>query len=215
MNMAITIMFFLSLLAAGSHPAGDKKCSLAADSLPAVRGLRLGMPVGELEAHYEGMRVPLPNSNGYTEVVLFVEIDEGKPAVGPGRGIAMIKRQSFPEWAGVEKMIISFVDGRLADYTIQYTAGDPDWRSPEEFATSMTASFGIPLKSWKKWGAYAMHLECAGFKVEATVENYAGHNAGILRVTDTNALALLQSRSEGVKRREEDEAERRRRVFKP
>jgi hypothetical protein len=60
-----------------------------------------------------------------------------------------------------------------------------------------------------------MDLECAGFRVEATVENFAGHNAGILRVTDTNAQALLQSRGDGVKRREEDEAERHRRVFKP
>lgn len=212
MNIAVGLVFFLSVLA---HPIGDKKCSLGSDSLPAVRSLRLGMPVEDLEARYKGMRVPLPNSNGYTEVVLFVEIEERKPDVAPGRGIAMIKRQSFPEWVGVEKMIISFVDGRLSGYTIQYTAGEPDWRGPEEFAASVTASFGIPLKSWKKWGASEMNLECAGFRVEATVENFAGHNAGILRVTDTNAQALLQSRRDGVKRREEDEAEQRRRVFKP
>lgn len=195
--------------------AGDKKCTYSASSLPAVRGLRLGMSVEELEARYKGLRVPLPNSNGYAEVVLFVEVTESKPDVSPGRGIAVIKRQSFPEWVGVEKMILSFVDARLSDFTILYTAGEPDWRSSEEFAASVTASFGIPLKSWKKWGVYAMYLECAGFRVEAKVENYAGHNGGILRVTDTSASALLQSRHEGVRQREEEEAERRKRVFKP
>jgi hypothetical protein len=133
------------------------------------------MPVEELESHYKGMRVPLPDSNGYTEIVLFVEIGENMPDVSPGRGIAMIKRQRFPEWVGVEKMVLSFLDGRLADYTILYTAGDPDWRSSEEFAASVTSSFGIPLKMWKKWGAYAMYLECTGFRVAAKVENYSGH----------------------------------------
>lgn len=195
--------------------AGDKKCTLPVSSLSAMRGLRLGMSVEELEAHYKGLRVPLPNPNGYTEVVLFVEITKSKPDVSPGRGIAMIKRQSFPEWVGVEKMVLSFLDGRLSDFTILYTAGEPDWRSSEEFAASVTASFVIPLKSWKKWGVYATYLECAGFRIEAKVENYAGHNGGILRATDTSASALLQSRREGVKQREEDEAERRKRVFKP
>lgn len=212
MNASISLLFFFSLLA--SAPA-DKKCTLGSDSLPAVRGLRLGMPAADLEARYKGMKVPPPDSNGYAEIILFVVIDEWKPDVGPGRGIAMIKRQSFPEWVGVEKMMLSFVDGRLAGYTIQYTAGEPDWRAPEEFAASVSSSFGVPLKSWKRWGDTQMNLECAGFKAEVTVVKYSGHNGGVLRVIDANAQALRKSRGEGVRRREEDEAERRRRVFKP
>jgi hypothetical protein len=214
--MKIALALLLALTITGLPCwAGDKKCTLVANSLPAVRGLRLGMPVEELENRYKGMKVPLPNPNGYTEIVLFVEIGENIPNVSPGRGIAKIKRQSFPEWVGVEKMILSFVDGHLADYTILYTAGDPDWRSSEEFAASVTSSFGIPLKTWKKWGVYAMYLECSGFRVEAKVENYAGHNGGILQVTDTNALSLLKSRRDGIKLREKNDAERRKRIFKP
>jgi hypothetical protein len=77
------------------------------------------MSVGELENHYQGLRLAAPNAGGFSEVVLFVSIDSSARDVDMGRGIAIIKRSSFPEWEGVEEMILKFVAGRLAEYQRQ------------------------------------------------------------------------------------------------
>jgi hypothetical protein len=172
------------------------------------------MGVGELENHYQGLRVAAPNSHGYTEVVLFVSIDSYSRDVEDGRGIAMIKRLSFPEWKGVEKMILKFIDGRLADYTILYTAGEPDWRSADEFATSLSALLNLP-RSWKKQGDSVRVLKCGDINISATVERYSGSSGGILQVRDLNAFRLLQSRVEAGDRQRAEDEEKKRRVFKP
>lgn len=191
-----------------------KKCGLSLEASPTVRGMRLGVSTSELEAHYRGMRIPTQNSHGYTEIILFVSIESNVRDVDDRRGVAIIKRSSFSEWAGVEKMVLKFMDGKLADLTIHYTAGQPDWRSADEFAASLSAALNLP-KGWRKWGDQVRIFECTGFKITAKVEQYSGASGGILQITDLNAIKLLESRAANSERRRMEAEDKKKREFKP
>lgn len=188
-------------------PAGEQsRCDLGIARSPEVRGLRLGMTLREAALRFSPTRVAEAEWCG-RQMLEFDWSDDllGQPAPRPR------------ELAGVRRMRLGFLDGRLAYFRVTYDERDAPLTS-EQFRSTLSSALALPGR-WRRadgagdWGQ--LHsIGCEGFVA------VAGFEAGpYLELYDTGAVdLLLRRREEGKLRRlreAEEEKQRRRKVFKP
>lgn len=122
-----------------------------------------------------------------------------------------------PELAGVRRIKLGFLDGRLAYFRVTYDPREAPIK-PEQFRAALSTSLHLPGR-WRRAGAEGLAdkphaVGCDGFTVIAGV-----HAGPYVELHDTGALdTLLRRRAEARLRRlreEKEEKERRRRVFRP
>lgn len=182
------------------------RCDLGLARSPEVRGLRLGMRLREAASRFNPPRVAEAEGCGRQTL----EFDWGRDLLG----------QPAPrprELAGVRRIRLGFLDGRLAYFRVTYDPGEAPL-TPEQFRAALSSSLALPGR-WRRADAAVevvplYSVSCDGFAV------VAGYEVGpYVEVHDTGAIDLLLRRREEEKLRKlreaEEEKERKRRVFKP
>jgi hypothetical protein len=194
------------LLPAKASEGRPPRCDLDLARAPEVRGLGLGMTLREAASRFGPHRVPEPEWCG-RQALEFDWSDDllGQPAPRPR------------ELAGVRRIRLGFLDGRLAYFRVTYNPDDTPL-TPEQFRSTLSSALALPGR-WRSAdgsGGRGLSFEvgCEGFAV------FAGYEDGpYVELHDTGALDLLLRRREEAKlrrlREAEQEKERRRKVFKP
>jgi hypothetical protein len=187
--------------------AGDQsRCDLGLARAPEVRGLRLGMTLREAASRFRPPRVDEAEWCGRQ----MLEFDWGDDLLGQPA-----PRSS--DLAGVRRIRLGFLDGRLAYFRVTYDPRDAPLTA-EQFRATLTSSLALPGR-WRRADGAAdfepLHsVGCNGFTV------MAGYEVGAyVELHDTGAIDLLLRRREEEKlrrlRESEQEKDRRRKVFKP
>jgi len=184
----------------------ELECALKLADAPALRGLKLGMSLREVTAHFRRFQVPETDACGR----LNLDFNEARGALS---GLALRPR----ELTGISRLRLTFVDERLAYIRVTY-ARESAVSNPQEFRAALSASLSLPGK-WRATGSgdnwdHAHIVGCDGFKV------MTGYLVGpYVELHDVEALRTLLRRKtdeEARQRREaEREQERRKRQFKP
>jgi hypothetical protein len=187
--------------------AGDQsRCDLGLTRAPEVRGLRLGMTLREATSRFRPPRVEEAEWCG-RQMLEFDWGDDllGQPAPRPN------------DLAGVRRIRLGFLDGRLAYFRVTYDPREAPLTA-EQFRSTLTSSLALPGR-WRRADGTAGYeplysVGCDGFTV------MAGYEVGAyVELHDTGAIDLLRRRREEEKLRKlreaEREKERRRRIFKP
>jgi len=187
--------------------AGEQThCDLRMARSPEVRGLRLGMTPREVTSRFSPSKVAEAEWCGRQ----MLELDWGDDLLG----------QPAPrprDLAGVRRIMLGFLDGRLAYFRVTYDEKDAPL-TPGQFRSTLSSSLALPGR-WRRadaageWGPL-YSVSCDGFAV------IAGYEAGAyVELHDTGAIDLLLHRREEAKlgrlREAEEEKQRKRRVFKP
>jgi hypothetical protein len=194
------------LLPAKAVGGGPPRCDLDLARAPEVRGLRLGMTLREATSRFGPSRVSEPEWCGRQALEFDWSNDLlGQPAPRPR------------ELAGVRRIRLGFLDGRLAYFRVTYDPSDTPL-TPEQFRSTLSSALALPGR-WRSAdgsGGRGLPFEvgCEGFVV------FAGYEDGpYVELHDTGATDLLLRRREEEKlrrlREAEQEKERRRKVFKP
>ncbi|MBA3239995.1 MAG: ankyrin repeat domain-containing protein [Acidobacteria bacterium] len=194
-------------LLVGKATGGEQpRCDLELARSPEVRGLRLGMGLREVTARLRPSDVPEAEWCGR----LSLEFDWADDLLG--------QRAPLPrELAGVRRIRLGFLDGRLAYFRVTYDPRDAPLK-PEQFRSTLSSTFSMAGR-WRRAGGEELwdqphSIGCDGFTL------ISGYNVGpYVELHDTASLdELLRRRREARLRRlreEMEEKERRRRVFKP
>lgn len=194
------------LLPAEAFGDEQTRCDLGLARSPEVRGLRLGMTLREAASLFRPPRVDEAEWCGRQ----MLEFDWGDDLLG----------QPAPrpkELAGVRRIRLGFLDGRLAYFRVTYDPRESPLTS-EQFRSTLTSSLALPGR-WRRadgtgeWEPL-YSVGCDGFIV------IAGYDVGpYVELHDTGAIDLLLRRREEEKlrrlREAEQEKQRRRKVFKP
>jgi hypothetical protein len=186
--------------------AGEQtRCDLGLARSPEVRGLRLGMLLREAASRFSPNKVAEAEWCGRQTLELDWSDDLlGQPAPRPR------------ELAGVRRIRLGFLDGKLAYFRVTYDRRDAPL-TPEQFRSTLSSSLALPGR-WRRAGAGEFEplysVSCDGFAV------VAGYEEGpYVELYDTGAIDLLLRRREKAKlrrlREAEEEKMRKRRVFKP
>jgi hypothetical protein len=184
----------------------QSRCDLGVARSPEVRGLRLGMTLREAASRFSPNKVAEAEWCG-RQTLEFDWSDDllGQPAPRPR------------ELAGVRRVRLGFLDGKLAYFRVTYDRRDAPL-TPEQFRSTLSSALALPGR-WRRadgaggWGQ--LHsIGCEGFVA------VAGYESGpYLELYDTAAVdLLLWRREEGKLRRlreAEEENQRKRKVFKP
>lgn len=194
------------LLSAKAAGGEQSRCDLGLVRSPEVRGLRLGMTLREAASRLRPPRVEEAEWCG-RQMLEFDWADDllGQPAPRP------------KELAGVRKIRLGFLDGRLVYFRVTYDPSEAPLTA-EQFRSTLTSNLALPER-WRRvdgageWGAL-YSVGCEGFVV------MAGYEVGAyVELHDTGAIDLLLRRREEAKlrrlREAEEEKQRRRKVFKP
>jgi hypothetical protein len=194
------------LLPARAFGDGQARCDLGLARSPEVRGLRLGMTLREAASLF---RPPMVDEAEWCgrQTLEFDWSDDllGQPASRP------------KELAGVRRIRLGFLDGRLAYFRVTYDPKDAPLTS-EQFHSTLSSSLTLPGR-WRgadgTGGWEPLYsIGCDGFVV------MAGYEVGpYVELHDTGAIDLLLRRRDEEKlrrlREAEEEKQRRRKVFKP
>jgi hypothetical protein len=197
---------FDRLLAGKAAGGGRQHCDLGLARSPEVRGLRLGMALPEITTRFRPSAVLEMEWCGRQTL----EFDWADDLLG--------QRAPVPqELAGVRRLRLGFLDGRLAYFRVTYDRREAPPK-PEQFRSTLSSSLGLP-GGWRRAGGEGLwdqphSIGCDGFTV------IAGYEVGpYVELHDTAALDELMRRRAEVRlrrlREEKEERERRRRVFKP
>lgn len=189
-------------------PAGEQtRCALSLVRSPEVRGLRLGMSLREAVSPLRPPRVAEAEWCGRQTLEFDWSADLlGQPAPRPRELLA-----------GVRRIRLGFLDGRLAYFRITYDEQDAPLSS-EQFRSTLSSALALPGR-WSrandtgKWEPL-YSVSCDGFQV------ITGYDGGpYVELHDTGAIDLLLRRRQETKlrrlREAEEKRERKRRVFKP
>jgi hypothetical protein len=194
------------LLPAKASRVEQSRCDLGLARSPEVRGLRLGMTLREATYHFRPTRVEEAEWCG-RQMLEFDWGDDllGHPAPRPR------------EMAGVRRIRLGFLDGRLAYFRVTYDSREAPLTS-DQFRSTLTSRFTLPGR-WRRADGTGQweplySVGCEGFTV------ITGYEVGpYVELHDTGGIdLLLRRRDEGKLQRlreAEQEKERRRRVFKP
>ncbi|MDQ3917491.1 MAG: hypothetical protein M3348_03365 [Acidobacteriota bacterium] len=124
-------------------------CTLTVDKAPSIRGLRLGMTLGEVKSFAPDIRV---TDLGFGESTATLNLlDKADPA----------------RFKGVNAVFLHFVDERVTDLSVLY---DPsvNWESTSQFVAKVSEALKLP-PAWE--GGDSQTMACDGFKITAQPNN--------------------------------------------
>lgn len=184
----------------------QSRCDLTPERSPEVRGLRLGMDLREVAAHFSVSGLPKADLCGR----LALRLDWGAELLG--------QPAARPQHlAGVRRAGLGFLDGRLAYFRVIYKREAAPLKL-DEFRLTLSESLRLPGR-WRRasnevLGDQSYSIACDGFTAAA------GYHVGpYVEVIDEAALRTLLGRDAETRLRRlregEAERERRRREFKP
>jgi hypothetical protein len=124
-------------------------CTLTVDKAPSIRGLRLGMTLGEIKSFAPDIRV---TDLGFGESIATLNwLDKADPA----------------RFKGVNAVFLHFVDERVTVFSVVY---DPsvNWESTSQFVAKVSEALKLP-PAWE--GGDSKTMVCDGFKITAQPNN--------------------------------------------
>jgi len=200
MKKALLVAFMLGLVSAAgaqtSNISGTGECKLTQAKAPALRGIRLGMSVDQVLAQ-------IPGSEADSDLLARLSRDRfgsRNANVLPGRYVA--SREKF---AGIEGLNLTFLDGRLVSFLINYEG--TEWSNREQFAARVAEALNLPgVGAWKPRSG-VLAVACEGFEISVQT---SWPNGAQIAIKDTTVDV-----SKVVHDREEVPKEKARRAFKP
>lgn len=176
--MKILVPFFI-LLFFFAAPAQRPTCTLAVNEAPALRNLKLGMTVAEVEAVL-GEKV---TGEAWTTEI---EVGEGVPYKERTFDLGVKRfssnRLKSPEFDGVTAATIFYYEDRVIQVALIYKT---KWKDSREFTENLSEQFKIPKEAWLGDTIY-----CNGFKMVADADDRS--DSSIL-ITDTEAMKKLKT----------------------
>jgi hypothetical protein len=180
--------------AVGERGAGEKPaCGMTAAEAPDVKGLRLGLTTQHVFELFPGsaddpdIRAALSATAGMFGAATFI-----------------IKPEAYASnsaYAGVNNVLLRFVEGRLSSFTVGFSAHA--WPHVDEFVSSFTKGTGLPpADAWEPYVGLDTQLKiltCEGFEVRAFA---GGKNVkfNYVKMTDTAAERKLKERREKARK---------------
>ena len=183
-----SVSLLLSLACASAAGAQETKCTLGSAQSPELRGLRLGMTSEQAKARYKV--VEAEPEDEFHVIRLRLEPGDDQLAAEAVRDIA-----------------VELIRDKVVTIRLVYSPTER-WKDQHEFTEGLSKSFRLP-PVWKpeKVGSTitGMMLECAGFKVSATL---IGGKIPVLYLSSLEAEPMLL-------RRQAEKERRLREFFKP
>ena len=195
-----------------------KRCTRSLEQAPELRGFHLGTTFTQVQNRFPGFPNLIANEDGSARVNINVASMPGPETVKPsGGGHVLVSASRYPELLGTNRIILEFVDGRLAKMTVFYPK-DLKWRSVDEFVQRTSETLNLP-DGWETSTSSEDYKRvfCQGFYVRAGIDNekYDEEKLPFVEVADTEAsiqpLLRTLNRNENENRQEEE----RRKTFKP
>jgi hypothetical protein len=188
-----TVLGAASVVAGQTPSATAGDCKLTVAQAPGIRGLRLGMTIDQTLAVF-------PSAQADSEV----RRQLGRDYFGSqSASVDPAKYESKEKFVGVNSINLSFLDGRLTNFSILYKG--PEWKSDEQFAASVAEALNLPgVGSWKPI-PNGLVLSCEGFRIGVSK---AGANSIFMNDLRVDVAKIVNDRAEVPK-------EQARRAFKP
>ena len=194
------------------------KCTRSLEEAPELRGFHLSTTVTQLQNRFPGFPNLTANEFGSAKVIISVASMPGPETVKPsGDGNVLLSASRYPELLGTDRIILEFVDGRLATITVFYPK-DLKWHSVDEFVQQTSEALDLP-DGWETSDSTKDYKRvfCKGFYVRAGIdhEKYDEEKLPFVEVGDTMSsiqpMLRTLNRNENENRKEEE----RRKTFKP
>lgn len=197
--------------------AEEAKCSLTVADSPELRGFRLGMPLEEVQRRFPGTTYSTSSDYlglGLPRVVLGSRDpqDPIERSLLEGRrvyvypDVTVFDATQFPEYEGVSRITLGFVDNRVRVIELLYH-DDGAWKDNEAFVKAIAERLNLP-SNWKGNAYEGRQLTCDGWNLKAVA-----NSSGLPRITLTDTAAVEKKKQDlGEQRRAEEE--RKRRAFK-
>jgi hypothetical protein len=217
-------------------PTPEAKCTLT--QAPELRGFRLGMSMEDAVARFRGLEVSPANEQGYTSLELefqnektFSILGDKDQIVRKDLGSFTINRSKVEGFDNVDRIGLSFLDGRIFEIEIRYYQS-VQWNSLDEFAATISKTLNLS-GVWKPSSSYSRvnvieaitkgrkaiesrTIECNAFRVSAFLEaRYLGdYGAMSYYISPHVQIEDVVAENEFAKRIK-DREEKKREGFKP
>jgi hypothetical protein len=210
MSLCLTIM---AVGQVGKSSNVETPCTMTADQLPEIRGLRLGMTVADVSAAF-------PEDSSKNAVQKAVNDAKKPDAYGFGAATLFSGPESNPKFDGLQSISLQLVDERVSMFRVDYARGTT-WKSADQFVNKLSDAFHLPAaERWKRVNLFGNPYEtesanvdygvrlltCNGFTVLATINN--GNGSSAILVKNPTAEQVVDDRREATK-------EKARQAFKP
>lgn len=204
LTVALASSIYLPIYGQGrrnsNNPPSVQPCALELRDAPKIRGIKLGMTIGEfLELFPSARRTPTKYDPEIREESydVFAEGEE--------------------DLAGVSINTVQFVDKKLSFVSFSYDNFAPS--SAADFVRQASARLGVPATGWKAESKAIRTLTCKEFEITISTGDYGFRQENpYLLLKDNVAFAKVVARKNEKKRREIERRrreEQERRVFKP
>ena len=170
-------------------------CTMTADQLPEIRGLRLGMSVTDLVAAF-------PEDSSKNAIQTAITNAKKPEAYGSANATLFRRPDVNPKFSGLEAIWLELLDEHVSSFTVFYDRRTP-WKSVDQFTGRLADAFHLPAVD--HWGLqYSVRfLKCKGFTMAVFMNNGNG-----ITVKDVTSEQVVKDRQEAAK-------EKIRQVFKP
>lgn len=235
LTLLIVLICALPLFAQGRTETKQTSCTLGLDRAPELRGLRVGAPQSAVLARFPGASLEKADQFGVA-LMRFTVIDSGVISKGlanrdkgvqpdmssiPGKESGfIIDSAKFPALKGLRRIRFRFVDGRLAYVQAAYD-DSTKWESIDEFVETVAKILNLPAE----WTApiesdgpsSERELRCEGFVITGNLNPDPADTriAAQLSVEDVAAAKTVAKRQTDVKEKAQQDAEAKRKNFKP
>jgi hypothetical protein len=162
-RLAFIVVFlsvFLGCDASSTRSQPEQVCTLTADQIPEIRGLRLGMPRQEIDSSYPNAFQISNSLSSHEEDLGLKEFNQLFPfaadkerhlkvyRASSGSSSQSLDADKYPRFEGIWSLMLTFVDDRLEVITMDYVQStDPEF--PKVFRQRTLESLG--LTSFTNW----------------------------------------------------------------
>ncbi len=226
------LMACVPVLAQKNADAQKPACELGLEQSPEMRGFRLGMTQAAALSRLPGITIEKPDKFGLARLRLSV-IDstsvvktsreravEPDLIAGSAEGSAfVVDPVRFPALKGTRKIVLRFIDGRLAYLEVGYD-NEIKWESIDQFVEAVSAKMKVATE-WRVPAASdsgtEKELRCQGFVLTASTAGSASDVRGgpALILLDPAAWEGMSKRQNEVVEKQKKSEEDKRKAFKP
>lgn len=174
-------------------------CNLTSAQLPAIRGLKLGMPLNEVLALFPGagdddnVKHQLSNAKG--------SLLSGFAPGNDGYGLASLQihlpsYSSNPKFTGIGNIHFRFFDDKLISLSLAYSK--TIWNNADEFVAKLAEAYKLPSASaWLPKRETSRELRCKDFSVNI--------HAAVGSLSESSlSLTQLESGWDDIRRRQQE-----------
>jgi len=227
MPSVLRLTIFLLVAGVLSACKTEQPCTIKLEQSPELRGLRLGMPVSDIQRRFPGFPTPNADQLGLARVAISNSDSKTAPLY-PGEGaLNFVNASPWPELNQLKYAELELLDGRLVEINVYYP-NDVNWKSADEFAQKT----GEALKlngTWRKVGqdndfSEMRHLMCgdvlhllnvsAGLRRSPVLNEY-GKYPYVQFQDFQGAVMDVYDRKKARDDRRKREEEQRKETFKP